>query len=498
MEVEPSTSLEVNNTENDEVTARVCKRYCCIPQCESNNRQNPELSFHKIPKNPELKKKWMRLLKRKGVREPGPSYRVCSMHFVEGKKRYTNDIPTIFATKSKARKSPSVRVTVDNHDNPQCSSGETSRAVTDDADTSASAVSSENNFTVVETEDPISKLKEEITILEAEKMQLQKQHEEDTEKVQLSAFRLERFIGSDGDFRFYTGFPNYSIFKAFYDYLSPACEHLVYHGSNTAPIPSESQIKCGKQRSMSPEQELFLVLTRLRLGLLLQDIAHRFNISPSSVSRIFKTWIPFLHQRLRALPIWPSRKFIDDNMPSCFKQVYPKTRVIIDCTEFFIEMPSSCRSQSITFSSYKNHNTAKGLIGISPNGYPSFVSSLYAGRTSDKKITNDCGILNLLEPGDELMADRGFDIESDMPNGVFLNIPPLLDGQPQLSAEDEAKTRKIASVRVHVERAIARIKNYRILQQVIPLTLADNLDQIWGVCSYLTLFLTPIIKEKQS
>ncbi len=215
------------------------------------------------------------------------------------------------------------------------------------------------------------------------------------DRGQLSAFRLERFIGSDGDFRFYTGFPNYSIFKAFYDYLSPACEHLVYHGSNTAPITSESQIKCGKQRSMSPEQELFLVLTRLRLGLLLQDIAHRFNISPSSVSRIFKTWIPFLHQRLRALPIWPSRKFIDDNMPSCFKQVYPKTRVIIDCTEFFIEMPSSCRSQSITFSSYKNHNTAKGLIGISPNGYPSFVSSLYAGRTSDKKITNDCGILNL-------------------------------------------------------------------------------------------------------
>ena len=504
MEAEPNTSLEVNNTENDEVTEQVWKRFCCIPQCESNNRKNPELSFHKIPKNPELKKKWVRRLKRKGVREPGPSHRVCSLHFVEGKKTYINNIPTVFATTSKPRKSPTVRITVDNLNNPQYSSSETSIAVRDDADTSTSAVISESNSTatvvetVVETEDPINKLKEEIVILETDKLQLQKQHEEDTEKLQLSAFRLERFIGSDSDFRFYTGFPNYSSFKAFYDYLSPACEHLMYHGSNTAPITSESQIKCDKQRSMSPEQELFLVLTRLRLGLLLQDIAHRFNISPTSVSRILKTWIPFLHQRLRALPIWPSRKFIEDNMPSCFKQVYPKTRVIIDCTEFFIEMPSSCRSQSITFSSYKNHNTAKGLIGISPNGYPSFVSNLYAGRTSDKKITRDCGILNLLEPGDECMADRGFDIESDMPNGVFLNIPPFLDGQPQLSAEDEAKTRKIASVRVHVERAIARIKNYRILQQVIPLTLADNLDQIWGVCSYLTLFLPPIIKEKQS
>ena len=76
----------------------------------------------------------------------------------------------------------------------------------------------------------------------------------------------------------------------------------------------------------------------------------------------------------------------------------------------------------------------------------------------------DCGILKQLEPGDELMADRGFEIESDIPNGFSLNIPLFFDGQPQHSADDVAKTRKIASVRVHVERAIARTKNYRILQ----------------------------------
>ena len=132
-------------------------------------------------------------------------------------------------------------------------------------------------------------------------------------------------------------------------------------------------------------------------------------------------------------------------MLACFKVAYPKTRVVIDCTEIFIEKPSSCRSQSITFSSYKNHNTAKGLIGMSPSGYPSFISSLYAGRVSDKKITIDCGILKLLEPREELMADRGFDIESDIPSGVYLNIPPFLDGQRQLSAKNVATTSKIAS-----------------------------------------------------
>ena len=138
-----------------------------------------------------------------------------------------------------------------------------------------------------------------------------------------------------------------------------------------------------------------------------------------------------MNQRLRALPICPSRKFVDDNVPACFKVAYPKTRVVIDYTEIFIEN----HLQSITFSSYKNHNTAKGLIGLSPSGYPSFVSSLYADRVSDKKITIDCGILKLLEPGDELMADRGFAIEGDIPNGVSLNIPPFLDGEPQIHSD---------------------------------------------------------------
>ena len=159
---------------------------------------------------------------------------------------------------------------------------------------------------------------------------------------------MERFIGSDSDFRFYTGFPDYSTFKAFFNYLLPACNHLIYRGSTTRPINSNTQRKCGKQRSIYPEQELFLVLSRLRCGFLLQDLAHRYGMSPAHIWRIWTTWITFLHHHLRALPIWPSRQFVDANMPTCFKQTFPKTRVIIDCTELLIEMPSFCRSQSVS------------------------------------------------------------------------------------------------------------------------------------------------------
>ena len=343
----------------------------------------------------------------------------------------------------------------------------------------------------------VENLQKQIEALQSKNNSLQKKYD-DMKAMEQCLFRMERFIGSDSDFRFYTGFTDYSTFKAFFNYLSPACNHLIYRGSTTRPINSNTQRKCGKQRSISPEQELFLVLSRLRCGFLLQDLAHRYGMSPAHISRIWTTWITFLHHHLRALPIWPSRQFVDDNMPICFKETFPKTRVIIDCTEFLIEMPSSCRSQSVTFSNYKHHNTAKGLLGISPNGYPSFVSSLYVGRTSDKKLTNDCGILTLLEEGDQLMADRGFDIEGDLPVGVTLNIPAFLNGKDQLTLEEETSTRKIASVRVHVERAISRIKNYHILHPVVPLTMAQDLEKIWSVCSYLTLFFPPLIDDKMS
>ncbi|XP_065667617.1 uncharacterized protein LOC136087918 [Hydra vulgaris] len=181
-------------------------------------------------------------------------------------------------------------------------------------------------------------------------------------------------------------------------------------------------------------------------------------------------------------------------MPSCFKDVYPNTRVIIDCTEIFTVMPTSYRTQSAMFSKYKHHHTAKGLIGIAPSGAITFVSDLYAGRSSDKQITNHCGILKLLEKGDSLMADRGFDIVNDLPKGISLNIPPFLEGDFQLTLEKELETRRIASVRIHVERAIARIKNYRTLQNTFPLSMAADMNKIWVIVCYLVTFLPPLIK----
>ena len=142
-------------------------------------------------------------------------------------------------------------------------------------------------------------------------------------------------------------------------------------------------------------------------------------------------------------------------MPEVFKKVYPNTRTIIDATEFFIERPSSLLNQACTFSNYKNRNTVKVLIGATPSGAISCVSQSFKGSISDKKLVELSGLLQMLEPGDEIMADKGFLIQDLLaPLGVRLNVPPLLQSKEQIPVNEVLVTKKIAQLRVHVKRAI--------------------------------------------
>lgn len=143
-------------------------------------------------------------------------------------------------------------------------------------------------------------------------------------------------------------------------------------------------------------------------------------------------------------------------MPECFQKLYPDTRVIL---ELKTQTPSSLFVNSQMYSNYKGTTTLKGLIGITPAGGVSFVSSLYTGSISDKDITVRSGILQLLERWDAVMADKGFTIEDDL-KGVeaSLIIPPFLTNKRKNFSEAEVqKTQQIARLRIHVERAIRRV-----------------------------------------
>ena len=156
-------------------------------------------------------------------------------------------------------------------------------------------------------------------------------------------------------------------------------------------------------------------------------------------------------------------------------------------------MPSNPTALQLTFSNYKNHNTLKALVGITPSGAVCFISNLYGGNISDKKLTVESGILKLFESGDSIMADRGFTIEDILPSGVSLNVPPRMNESGQLTDDERTVTRRIASVQIHVERAIERIKNYQILH-LTPNSMHNSANQLFFVCAMLTNFLPPLVE----
>ena len=128
----------------------------------------------------------------------------------------------------------------------------------------------------------------------------------------------------------------------------------------------------------------------------------------------------------------------------------------------------------------KHHNTVKFLIGVTPQGVISFVSKAWGVRTPDKHSTDNCGIMKYLLPGDVILADRGFDIgDSDALFGATVELPAFTKGKKQLSAFDVERSRKLASVRVHVERIIGLLrKTNTILQGILPLDYLMKKDGI--------------------
>ena len=90
-----------------------------------------------------------------------------------------------------------------------------------------------------------------------------------------------------------------------------------------------------------------------------------------------------------------------------------------------------------------------------------------------------------------VMVDRGFDISGIVPAGVTVNMPPILARRDQMSAAETEETMNIASVRIHVEHAMGRIKTYHILDGTLPNTLSPYATKIATVSGLLFPSLLP-------
>ena len=306
---------------------------------------------------------------------------------------------------------------------------------------------------------------------------------------------LSKLTNDDSAVRFYTGFPSYLLLMNFFQVIYPTTltmkSYQQYQRFNTGKTQSSRPSACFNSSSIPLIGQFLLTLKKMQLGTLDQELADEFNVSLSTVSRTFLTWVYYLYFVICSSELWPSKEKVKLHMPHVFVETqFRNTRVILDCSEIQVQQPSSLYLNSEFYSNYKGRTTLKGLIGITPGGAVSFVSHLFPGSLSDRAITTASGLLDMLEPGDEVMVDKGFRIQDLLDEKcAFRHMPPFLDQcRTQFDADEVLQTQSIARLRVHVERAIRRVKCFHIFDRPVPLTMAGSIDEIWAVCCLLTNF----------
>ena len=254
----------------------------------------------------------------------------------------------------------------------------------------------------------IRQLQQKITLLELKLADCEESLREvksENEILLSRQFSLEKIKDDNSAILFYTGFPSYEALISFFKYIEPKLEKMQYWKGERLVKGSqpyqedENRKKPGPSRKLSFLDEFLLVLMRLKAGLFVQDLADRFGVSISLVSRICITWINLLYYELKDIFPFPTQELVRKNMPEEFAE-FATTRIILDCTELFIQRPSAMLAQSETWSDYKHHNTWKLLVGVTPNGQVSFLSDLWGGRVSDKQTNRESGVLDLIESGD--------------------------------------------------------------------------------------------------
>ena len=104
------------------------------------------------------------------------------------------------------------------------------------------------------------------------------------------------------------------------------------------------------------------------------------------------------------------------------------------------------------------------------------------------------GYLQHLNRGDLVMADKGFTIQDELASvGAKLALPHFMKRKKQFTKEESEHNKKIASLRIHVERYMERLKNWHFFDRPIPVSMSDIASDTWIVVACFSNFLPPMV-----
>ncbi|KAJ0009124.1 hypothetical protein NQD34_016539 [Periophthalmus magnuspinnatus] len=238
---------------------------------------------------------------------------------------------------------------------------------------------------------------------------------------------------------------------------------------------------CFSFQKLRPIDELFLFLTYLSTGCNHSELGHRFHIHSSTVSGVIVTWANFLYCLLGSICVWMCPAVIRETLLKDFHG--GEDRVILECTELLCQSPSSLLPQSEVFSTHKCHCTFKAMVVICPDGALPFVSSPCEGSMRDREHSCQSGV-SLLSPDMDKMDEKGSQVDDLVSGGV--HRPVVVPKGAEMPKEEVLRTRAIGRLRVHVERAIQRVKENKVFDTIIPLSISGSINQIFTVACLLS------------
>ena len=298
----------------------------------------PPFRLHTFPSELRfavIRDKWIlainRETKKKKPWKPGKSDVICSVHFVDGMPTAMNPAPTlelgyyqpVLKPRRKLVRNVPVKQQIDCNRNDHVDSTPTD-VEDDDGVISGSAIQCMSCADSGALKEEIAKLREEISILKKEKAISDTKIKYLTKEIKGLKLKNSKkglsveHIKKDSEMIFCTGL-SIKVFNALFKILKPHLPTLVYwRGRNAVAVKPN---KCKRQRKfrLLYQNQMLLVLMRLRLGILMQDLAMRFDVSVASCSAIFTTWIKFLSSSIaNALVIWLPKETVLSNLPMVF------------------------------------------------------------------------------------------------------------------------------------------------------------------------------------
>lgn len=246
------------------------------------------------------------------------------------------------------------------------------------------------------------------------------------------------------------------------------------------------------------EEKILISLRKIRLNESAELLGFMLGYCVSYIGKILKETIPKVADYLRTLIFQPRDDIIQANLPIPFRAFFKNVGFIFDCFEVEIEKPSNPLVQALTWSQYKKGNTLKYLVSATPDGYINFISSGFGGRATDQVTVENSGVLDHLRPGLTVMADRGFkNVAAALENkGSKLVRPPSVKAGEQLSKKDVREAKVIASLRIHIERVIGRLRDYDFISphSLFHHDLMCLADSVVIIAAALANLQSPLIK----